>query len=140
MTPDRAAERSVIGALLLEPDRFADVREWLEPGDVHGTAERQAYEAICAVGAREQELSAAAVDQELRTSNKALADYVTALFGSRLEPWHEEAEIRAAATNADNTSGKGIVAAPEAESDLISKHAPRSTSPIMIAQSIVEPA
>ncbi|MFZ5848883.1 MAG: DnaB-like helicase N-terminal domain-containing protein [Actinomycetota bacterium] len=77
MTPDRAAERSVIGALLLEPDRFADVREWLEPGDFHGTAERQAYEAICAVGARGQELSAAAVDHELRdrrTSAPLLAD------------------------------------------------------------------
>jgi replicative DNA helicase len=66
MTPDRAAERSVIGALLLEPDRLADVHEWLEPGDFHGTAERQAYEAICAVAARGQVLSPAAVDHELR--------------------------------------------------------------------------
>jgi replicative DNA helicase len=77
VTPDRAAERSAIGALLLEPDRFADVREWLEPGDFHGTAERQAYEAICAVGARGQELSPAAVDHELRnrrTSPPLLAD------------------------------------------------------------------
>jgi replicative DNA helicase len=77
MTPDRAAERAVIGALLLAPDRFADVREWLEPGDFHGTAERQAYEAICAVGARGQVVSAAAVDQELRNrrdSAPALAD------------------------------------------------------------------
>jgi hypothetical protein len=77
-------------------------------------------------------------DQELRTSNKALADYVTALFGSRIEPWHEEAERRAASTNFDNTSGKGLVAAPEADADLITKHAPRSTSPIMLAQSIAE--
>jgi hypothetical protein len=77
MTPDRAAERSVIGALLLEPDRLADVREWLEPGDFHGTAERQAYEAICAVDARGQVPSPAAVDHELRerrTSAPLLAD------------------------------------------------------------------
>ncbi len=77
-------------------------------------------------------------DQELRTSNKALADYVTALFGSRLEPWHEEAELRAASTNLDSTSGRGLVAAPEIRADLITKHAPRSTSPIMLAQSIAE--
>jgi replicative DNA helicase len=77
MTPDRAAERSVIGALLLEPERFADVREWLEPGDFYGTAEQQAYEAICALGARGQVLSPAAVDHELRhrrTSAPLLAD------------------------------------------------------------------
>jgi replicative DNA helicase len=77
MTPDRAAERSVIGALLLEPDRFADVREWLEPGDFGGTPERQAYEAIFAVGARGEALSPAAVDHELRegrTSAPLLAD------------------------------------------------------------------
>src|SRR5512145_2070184 len=71
MTPDRAAECSAIGALLLEPDRFADVREWLEPGDFHGTAERQAYEAICAVGTRGQALSPAAVDHELRDRRKS---------------------------------------------------------------------
>ena len=77
MTPDRAAERAVIGALLLEPERFADVREWLEPGDFYGTAEQQAYQAICALGARGQTLSPAAVDHELRdrrTSAPLLAD------------------------------------------------------------------
>ena len=77
MTPDRAAERAVIGALLLEPERFADVREWLEPGDFYGTAEQQAYEAICTVGARGEVLSPAAVDRELRdrrTSAPLLAD------------------------------------------------------------------
>ena len=77
MTPDRAAERAVIGALLLEPQRFADVRAWLEPGDFYGTAEQQAYDAICALGARGQVLSPTAVDHELRdrrTSAPLLAD------------------------------------------------------------------
>jgi eukaryotic-like serine/threonine-protein kinase len=79
-----------------------------------------------------------AIEHELRASNKALADYLTALFGNRLEPWHAESEVRAAADNFDNTSGKGLVAAPESNSGLIAKHAPRSTAPIMLAQTLAE--
>jgi serine/threonine protein kinase len=79
-----------------------------------------------------------AIEHELRASNKALADYLTALFGNRLEPWHADSEVRAAADNFDNTSGKGLVAAPEADTGLIAKHAPRATAPIMLAQSIAE--
>jgi len=74
-----------------------------------------------------------AVDQQLRTSNKALSDYFTALFGQRLEPWHADAEAKAAADF--DTSG---VAEAKTETDLIAKHAPRRTSPIMMAQSIAE--
>jgi serine/threonine protein kinase len=77
-----------------------------------------------------------ALDQQLRASNKALADYFTALFGQRLEPWHDESQLRPSVTSFDDTSGKGLVAAPEADDDLIAKYAPRSTAPIMLAQSI----
>ena len=79
-----------------------------------------------------------AIEHELRASNKALADYLTQLFGNRLEPWHADSEVRAAADNFDNTSGKGLVAAPEADGNLIAKHAPRATAPIMLAQSLAE--
>ncbi|HEY5923924.1 MAG TPA: protein kinase [Kofleriaceae bacterium] len=79
-----------------------------------------------------------AIDQEIRASNKALADYVTSLFGQRLEPWHEDSEVRAAAADFDNTAGKGLVAAPEVDAELIAKHASDSTAPIMLAQSIVD--
>jgi serine/threonine protein kinase len=79
-----------------------------------------------------------AIEHELRASNKALADYLTALFGHRIEPWHAESEVRAAASNFDSTVGKGLVAAPAADVDLIARHAPRSTAPIMLAQSIAE--
>jgi replicative DNA helicase len=77
VTPDRAAERAVIGALLLEPDGFADVREWLGPDDFNGTAEQQAYEAICTLGDRGEVVSPAGVDHELhgdRTAAPLLAD------------------------------------------------------------------
>ncbi|HEY5947194.1 MAG TPA: serine/threonine-protein kinase [Kofleriaceae bacterium] len=79
-----------------------------------------------------------ALEHELRASNKALADYINALFGGRLEPWQEDAENRAATVSFDNTSAKGLVAAPEADADLIGKYAPRATAPIMLAQSMVD--
>jgi serine/threonine protein kinase len=79
-----------------------------------------------------------AIEHELRASNKALADYLTALFGNRMEPWHAESEVRAAADNFDNTSGKGLVAAPAGDRSLIAKHSPRATSPIMLAQSLAD--
>ena len=76
-----------------------------------------------------------AVDQQLRTSNKALADYFLDLFGQRTEPWHAEAEPQV--RSVDDTRGKGLVAAPE-DNQLIARHAPRSTAPIMIAQTMAE--
>jgi serine/threonine protein kinase len=79
-----------------------------------------------------------AIEHELRASNKALADYMTTLFGNRLEPWQADSEVRAAGDNFDNTSGKGLVAAPEADHSLIAKHAPRATSPIMLAQTLAD--
>ena len=44
MTIDQDAERAVTGAILLDPDRLEDVRNWLEPQDFGGTAERVVYE------------------------------------------------------------------------------------------------
>lgn len=68
MTPGRAAERAVLGALLVEPERFGDVRDWLQESDFDGTAERQTYEAVRALAERDIPLSAEAVDQELRST------------------------------------------------------------------------
>ncbi len=79
-----------------------------------------------------------AVEHELRTSNKALADYMIALFGQRPEPWHSEAEPPAPVKDFDGTTGFGLVKIPENEADLIARHAPRKTAPIMLAQSIAE--
>jgi serine/threonine protein kinase len=82
-----------------------------------------------------------ALDQQLRTSNKALADYFAARFGPRLEPWHELTDPGPPPGPRDDSQGKGLVAAPEADSELIARHAVRSTSPIMLAQTLaVAPA
>jgi replicative DNA helicase len=43
---ERAAEQAVIGALLLQPGRYAEVAEWLQVDDFDGTNERIAYGAI----------------------------------------------------------------------------------------------
>jgi serine/threonine protein kinase len=74
-----------------------------------------------------------AIEHELRASNKALADYFTALFGARIEPWQADAGP-VPAQQSDDTHGKGLVAAPDDRKGAIAKHAPRATSPIMMAQ------
>jgi serine/threonine protein kinase len=74
-----------------------------------------------------------AVEQQLRTSNKALADYFNKLFGQRLEPWLQDSDVRAVVNDFDS---QGLVDAPPTDDELIAKYAPRSTSPIMLAQSI----
>jgi replicative DNA helicase len=72
MSVDRAAEQAVIGAVLLEPTRFADVREWLQPDDFQGTAERQAYEAMCTLDERGQALSPSALNHELQARRRSV--------------------------------------------------------------------
>jgi replicative DNA helicase len=49
---ERVAEQAVIGALLLQPDRYAEVAEWLQVDDFDGTNERIAYGAIVALHTR----------------------------------------------------------------------------------------
>jgi replicative DNA helicase len=68
MTLERAVERAVIGAILLAPERFADVREWLQLDDFEGTAERQAYAAFIDIRDRGQEISPTGVDTWIRAT------------------------------------------------------------------------
>ena len=65
MNLDRFAEQAVIGALLLEPERYADVREWLEAADFDGLAERQAYEAMQSLATNGDDITPAGVNREL---------------------------------------------------------------------------
>ena len=65
MELDRQAERAVIGALLLEPQRYTEVAEWLEPGDFDGIACRQAFESMRAVVGEGRALTPAAVNERL---------------------------------------------------------------------------
>jgi replicative DNA helicase len=65
MNLDGHAERAVIGALLLEPQRYGEVREWLEADDFDGVAERQAYEAMRALVDDGRQLTPASVNEHL---------------------------------------------------------------------------
>jgi replicative DNA helicase len=70
MMLDRAAEQVVIGAILLQPRQFEEVREWLTPDDFDGTAERQAYQAICDLDEAREPVSPGGVDRQIRTSSR----------------------------------------------------------------------
>lgn len=63
MRLEQLAERAVIGGLLREPERFADVREWLEVDDFDGTSERIVYAAIVAVNESGQSATPELVNQ-----------------------------------------------------------------------------
>lgn len=65
MDLDRHAERAVIGALLLEPERYRDVKEWLESGDFLGLAEKRTYEAMRALDDDGRQLTPSAVNEHL---------------------------------------------------------------------------
>jgi replicative DNA helicase len=54
---ERAAEQAVIGALLLQPGRFAELSEWLQVDDFDGTNERIAYGAIVELHARGEDVT-----------------------------------------------------------------------------------
>src|SRR5262249_26960351 len=75
-----------------------------------------------------------ALEYQLRTSNKALADFLVAMFGHRPEPWEEDFDTQPVAV--DPTHGKGLVAPPKSHDDLIARLSPRATSPIMLAQAV----
>ena len=79
-----------------------------------------------------------AVEHMLRTSNKALSDYMTSLFGQRPEPWHATADTELAAAMSDDSKAKGLVAVREGDASLIERHAVRRTSPLVMAQGLAE--
>jgi hypothetical protein len=79
-----------------------------------------------------------AIEHELRASNKAFADYMSALFGQRPEPWHSDEEPQAPTKDFDSTAVQGVVATPQNEKDVLERHAPSSTAPIMLARSVAE--
>jgi replicative DNA helicase len=80
MDIDRHAERAVIGALLLEPQRYREVAEWLEPDDFDGVAERQAYEAMRSLVDKGRQLTPAAVNEHLLANASAKPLHADAAF------------------------------------------------------------
>jgi replicative DNA helicase len=57
MSLERVAEQAVIGALLLQPSRYASVSEWLQADDLDGTNERIAYSAIVELHASDEDVT-----------------------------------------------------------------------------------
>lgn len=81
-----------------------------------------------------ESLEAFSLARELRTSPKALSDYLIKLFGHRPEPWEAGASDEPA-IDADATHGRGLVLPPSADrQQLVARHAARPSSPIMVAQ------
>lgn len=70
MSLNRAAEQVVIGAILLQPAQFDEVREWLTSADFEGIAEREAFQAICDLNETNEPVSPAAVERRLRASSQ----------------------------------------------------------------------
>ena len=74
----------------------------------------------------------------MRTSGKALADYLTKLFGQRPEPW----EVRAATdpppppeVDYEHTNAKGLVPTPNVDrNEMLARLALRAESPLMQAE------
>jgi replicative DNA helicase len=96
VTLNRAVERSAVGALLLEPSRLDDVRDWLELEDFDGTAERQAFGAILALQHDDQEISPQAVERRVRASvaqGTQLADAPYLLTVMRETPMADRAAV-----------------------------------------------
>src|SRR5680860_73112 len=80
MSIDRAAEQALIGALLLQPRRYDEVREWLKADDFDGTGERRAYEAIQSLAEREEAISPAAVERDLRSHYSVASELTGGAF------------------------------------------------------------
>jgi replicative DNA helicase len=68
MNLERAVERALVGALLLEPDQIDELRVWLQLDDLAGTAERQAYAAVEALRDRGTAVTPQGVDATVRAT------------------------------------------------------------------------
>lgn len=79
-------------------------------------------------------------EQQLRASNKALADYLLGLFGQRVEPWlTDEVSLITDANDFDRPQDPGIVAAPPgSDAEVFRRQAPTTESPLAFAQAIVD--
>ncbi|MGE5182151.1 MAG: serine/threonine-protein kinase, partial [Acidobacteriota bacterium] len=75
-----------------------------------------------------------AVQAGLRTSTKALADYMHQTFGDRPEPWRSDVPMPAAI---DDTKAEDGIVEPPAAPEVISHPLDRSSSPIALAHATV---
>ncbi|HEY0250940.1 MAG TPA: hypothetical protein VGC41_05405, partial [Kofleriaceae bacterium] len=83
-------------------------------------------------------LEAFAMDHELRTTAKAVADYLVSLFGHRPEPWTQgAAAVEADEDTIDFEAAHGTVPTPSNGVQLIEQLRPAADSPITLALEVV---
>ncbi len=89
--------------------------------------------------AMRESLEAFAISQELRTSHKALADYLVSQFGERQEPWLADPEPDPAWAEVEATHA-GLVAVPRNKEALIQRFSTEAgaESPVRLAQATTE--
>jgi serine/threonine-protein kinase len=84
-------------------------------------------------------LESLAIDMELRTSAKPLADYMTSVFGPRVEPWQTQSTPVAIDSSVDfDDAPSGLVDAPPTSNELRHRLATDAISPLAIARNVVE--
>ncbi len=79
-------------------------------------------------------LETLAIDHELRTSAKSVADYLAKLFGARVEPWHLEHGKPEEAVDVDFDSRRGVLATPAKGTELVLALTPEA--PIALAHDV----
>lgn len=83
-------------------------------------------------------LEGLAIEHELRTTAKAVADYLASVFGARPEPWHVAVSERESDANEgdDFESVHGLVPTPSNGLRMIEQAAPDAASPIALAREV----
>ena len=86
-------------------------------------------------------LESFAIEHELRTSARAVADYLAKIFGHRPEPWHDKDAPAEPSDEADvdfDASTRGLVPTPSNATKLIDEVAVDAAAPIALAREVAK--
>jgi serine/threonine protein kinase len=86
-------------------------------------------------------LESFAIEHELRTSGRAVADYLAKIFGHRPEPWHDKDAAAEPSDEADldfDASRRGLVPTPSNATKLIDEVAVDAAAPIALAREVAK--
>ncbi|MEP6861266.1 MAG: protein kinase [Deltaproteobacteria bacterium] len=84
-------------------------------------------------------LESFAIEHELRTSARAVADYLAKVFGHRPEPWHDKEAAAEPSEEADvdfDASTRGLVPTPSNATKLVDEAAVDAAAPIALAREV----
>jgi hypothetical protein len=82
-----------------------------------------------------------AIEHELRTSARAVADYLAKVFGHRPEPWHDKDAAAEPSEEADvdfDASTRGLVPTPSNATKLVDEAAVDAAAPIALAREVAK--